>query len=822
MDTLWQDLRYAIRALIKKPGFTAVALFSLTLGIGANTTIFTFVKAIFLQPIPVQDASRVMIVYSTNQGRNSALQNYLPSSYLNSMDYREKNDAFSFFSLFMFGGGDLQIGKKDVQVNLLLADNEFFDVVGVKPILGRGFTAEEDKTPGTHPVMVLGYGIWNREFAADKEVVGKVFRIDRQDYTVVGVMPSYFHDVGVLGTQDVWVPMMMHDQINLGQTQSWFPRRGYRMLYMIGKLKPDVSLQTAQTSMSALSTRLAQQFPEQNSGRSVTLVPITHTNVPVQQREIFVRAGQMMFVIVGLILLIACGNVANLLLARATQRKREFAVRLSLGATRGRLIRQLLTESFLLAAAAATLGACCAFWSKKLAQLLIGGNFPPSVDFSVDKRVWIYTFGLALAATVFFGLLPALQASRVSQIEALRDRGDSGAKGGRWYSLRGVLVIIQVAFSLIALVGSGLFIHSLKNAQEMDPGFDTKHSLLAFLNPSQAHYNPTQSQQYFRDVVARVSALPNVVGLGLTSMPPFSNSVRANIYPDGADHSDPRNGKLMALPVVTPGYFNAAGIALLTGREFNAHDDVNSPKVAIVNQAFVDSVLAGKSPLGSHAYFHYVDNSDWNPEIVGVVHTIKGTSLGETPQPMIYLSADQAQTPFLSLVVRTTARPEDAIQNIHSVIAAIDPSIRFGMQTVAERLDNQLSNAKIGATMLLAFGALALLLAAIGTYGVISYSVSQRTHEMGIRIALGAQRGNVLRLVLNGGMAMVLAGVAAGLLASTFLTSSVKDLLYGIGAFDVPAFAASAAVLVIVALFACWLPARRATRVDPIVALRHE
>ena len=823
MDTLWHDVRYAIRALIRKPGFTLVALLSLTLGIGANAMIFTLVKAIFLQPIPVQDASRVIVVYSTNQNRSGPVMNYLASSYPNAMDYREKNDVFEAMSLYTGGSGDMQLGQKDTQVGVQLVDNEFFDIVGVKPFMGRAFLPEEDKTPGKNPVMILSYGLWNRELGADPNIVGKNIRIDRQDYSVVGVMPRYFHDVGAIGTTDVWVPMMMHDQVNLGQRQTWFPKRGFRMLFMVGKLKPGISLEAAQASMAAMGNQLEKMYPADNGGRNVTLVPISHTNVPLQQREIFVRAGQMMAVIVTLVLLIACGNVANLLLARATERRREFAVRLSLGATRGRLIRQLLTESSLLAIGAALLGAFIARWSKQFASWLVGGGFPDTVDFSVDKRVWFYTFVIAVISTVIFGLVPALQASKVSQMDALKDRGDSGAKGGRWFSLRGVLVMAQVAFSLIALVASGLFIHSLKNAQQMDPGFDTTHSLMAFLSPQQQlQFNQPQSLQFFRDAIDRAAAVPNVVAAGMSADSPFSIGLRSNVWTAEADRSDPRNGVMTPNVAVSPGYFNAAGIALLAGRDFTEHDDMNSPKVVVVNQAFADQFWPGQNPIGKRVYLRSFGGAEATPEVVGVVRTVKYNTLGEPPQGILYAHMGQLYNPNMVLYVRTNGDPDQSVKNVRSAIMGIDRKMRFGMRTLPQVMDNTLSSAKIGAEVLAGFGILALLLAAIGTYGVIAYTVTQRTHEMGIRIALGAQRVNILQLVLAGGMGMVSAGVAAGLLLSALLASSVASLLYGINGLDFAAFSASAAILMGVALIACLIPARRAMRVDPIVALRHE
>jgi putative ABC transport system permease protein len=826
METVWQDVRYAIRTLLKKPGFTAVAVLSLTLGIGANTTIFTLVKAVFLQSMPVKDAGRVMFIYSTQRSKDGTeLPPYMPSSYLNAIDYREKNDVFSGLSVVQFTGASLDIdGKPAGGTGITLVNWDFFDILNVHPLMGRFFSPEEDKTPGARPVVVIGYDMWNGQMGARKDVVGQIIRLNEHDFTIIGVAPRDFRNAGALGTSDTFVPIMMHEQVVTGNVKDWYPRRGFRMVFMVARLKPGVSQQQAQASMHALGVHLAEEHPVENSGRFTNLIPLDQTNVPPAQRGIFVRAGALMSIVVGLVLLIACGNVANLLLARATSRRRELAVRLSLGASRARLIRQLLTESLLIGLAAAGLGLACAAWARDLLAWLLPGGLPDNLDFSLDKRVYFYTLGISIVATMLFGLIPALQATKSEQLSAMKDRSDAPAATGKWYGLRGALVMTQVALSLIALVGSGLFIHSLRNAQQLDPGFEVKHELIVFL-PGQQRFPQPQAEQFYRDAVERVRALPTVVAAGISSIAPFNNSVRANVFPEGVDNSDPRNGSLTPMIPVAPGFFSAAGIGLVSGRDFEERDDAGAPKVVVINQTLADLFWKGQNAIGKRVYFHGPDGSDWRPEIVGVVKTVKYSTLGEAPQPLLYAPLKQQFLPNAVLYVRMAGDPGAAIPSVLTALQSIDPKqpLRQGnARTVSERVSNMLIEARVGAELLGGFGSLALILAAMGTYGVMSYSVSQRTHEIGIRMALGAQKRDVLRLVLRNGMAMVVVGVAAGLIASVFLTRSVSSLLYGIENYDLPSFSVTSAILIIVALAACYVPARRAMRVDPMIALRYE
>ncbi len=818
MGNFLQDLRYGIRMLAKAPGFTAVAVLSLTLGIGANTTIFTLAKAIFLKSIPVKEPARLMTLFSTAQSKGGPLQKYLPTPYLNAVDYREKNDVFSGVTIAVPSGVDLTLGGKKVQAFCYLVNANFFEVVGVQPELGRGFSEEEGKTPV--PVVVLSYALWNREFGGDPKLVGRTIQINEQDFTVIGIMPNYFHDVGALGSPGAWIPMPMHDQVLTDENKKWFNDRGFRMTAMVGRLKPDVTVAQARASIHRLGLELEKEYPKDNGGRNEMLVPIDQTAIPPQLRSVYVRAGALMFVIVALVLIIACANVANLLLARATQRHREIGVRLAMGASRMRLVRQLLTESLLIGLLAGALGILVAYWGRSALLLLLPPGLQRRLDFTLDGRVLLYTLVLALVATVLFGLAPSLEASKADRIAALKDRTGNPTGSARWYGLRGVLVMVQVALSLVALAGAGLFIHSLRNAQGMDPGFEVKHELVMFVNLASEHYTQARAEQFYKDVVERLGGVSTVENASISDTYPFSGGLARTTFTDGVDITDPRNGKLTPVIATEPGFFSAAGIAMIEGRDFNEHDDAQGAMAGIVNKAAAEQMWPGEDPIGKHIHFL---GETWDIAIVGEVATVKYQTMGEPPQAIVYVPLKQHYSRRIVLYVRTKGDPEKAIPIVRSTVQALGPTVPLlNVQTVPQVLVESLTAPRIGAELLGGFGLLALLLAAIGTYGVMSYSVSQRTQEVGIRMSLGAQPGDVLRLILANGMAMVCAGVLVGLGISTLLARSMSSLLYGIGAFDAPSFLITAALLVGVALAACYIPARRAMRVDPIIALRYE
>lgn len=818
MGDFMQDLRYGLRVLAKSPGFTLVAVLSLTLGIGANTTIFTLTKAVFLQSIPVKDPSRVVSLYSTAQSRGGPLQEFLPTPVPNAIDYREKSSVFSGSAIAIFQGLNLTISGKEQQVLGQVVNANLLDVLGVQPVLGRDFSAEEDVSP--KPVAIISYALWSRQFGKDPQILGTAIQLDQQEYNVVGVMPSSFHDVGVLGSPDVWIPMPMHDTALTGLAKDWYTQRAFRLASMVARIKPGVTLAQAQASIHTLGVQLEKEYPKDNGGRNEELVPIDQTGIPPQARSIFVRAGTLMSVVVGLVLLIACANVANLLLARATQRQREIGTRLALGASRARLIRQLLTESLLMGLAAGVLGIVSAYWGRKLLVSLLPAGLATRLDLSLDGRVLLYTLALSLAATALFGLVPAIESSKADRIAALKDRTGAPTGSARWYGLRGVLVMVQVALSLIALVGAGLFIHSLSNAQKIDPGFEVQHATVAFVNLAAEHYAQPQAEQFYKDVVDRLRELPMVQNAAISDTLPFSGGLQRTTFTDGVDTTDPRNGKLTPIIATGPGYFSAAGITMLRGRDFTEHDDAQGALVGIANRAMAERFWPGQDPIGKHIHFL---GETWDIAIVGEVNTVKYQTLGEPPQAIVYLPLKQHYAPAAVLYVHTKGDPSKALPSIRSTVQSLAPAVPLlNVRTVSQVLVQSLVAPRVGAQLLGGFGLLALVLAAIGTYGVMSYSVNQRSQEIGIRMTLGAQPSDVLRLILAGGLAMVCTGVAAGLVVSAFLARSMSTLLYGIGAFDAPSFLLTAALLIGVAMAACYLPARRAMRVDPIVALRYE
>lgn len=820
METFLQDVKYAVRMLVKKPAFTLVAVLSLTLGIGANSTIFTLAKAVFLQTVAVKDPSTLMVVFSNASNRGMRRQEYLPMSYYNARDIREKNDAFSGSSVFIPTGVQLTVSGKDVNLFCQLVNGNFFDVVGAQPELGRWFRPDEDEVPGAHPVAVISHGLWKRQFGSDNNLIGQTIQIDGQAFSVIGVAPNDFHDLGTFGSPDILIPIAMHQQILTGMQKDWFDERGARMSWVIGRLKQDVSFRRAESSLTSFAGVLAKEYPKDNGGRGLMLMPLADTLIPPAQHDTFVQAGTLMGLVAGLVLLIACANVANLLLARGTQRQREIAVRLSMGASRMRILRQLLTESLMLGLLAGVFAVGCAFGTRGLITKLLPNGLPNNVDLSVDGRVLVFTLGLSLIATMLFGLMPALQSSRKNRLAALRDRSDLAAGGTRWYGLRGILVMVQVALSLVALVGAGLFIHSLRNAQEIATGFEVQHELTVGLNLGAERYPQAKAEQFFQDVVDRLRAMPMVMNAAISDHAPFTGTIARTTFTDGVDISDPRNGKTTPVTAVQPGYFSAAGMSLLQGRDFTDHDDAQSQMVAVVNQAAADQFWPGQDPLRKHLHFML---QTWDVEVVGLVNTVKYQTLGEPPQPIIYFPLKQHFVPGVFLWAHTKIEPRDALASVRSAVQSLDPTLPLNrVRPVSEDLDQSLSAPRLGAELLGGFGLLALTLAAVGTYGVMAYSVSQRTQEIGIRMAMGAQRTDVLRLIIATGMAMVGVGIAVGLGLSTLFTQGMKSLLYGIGFFDASSFLGTTAILIAVALVACLIPARRAAKVDPMVALRYE
>jgi len=814
-DEFSRDLRGGLRLLWHRPGFTLVAVLSLTLGIGANTTVFTLVNAVFLRAVPVADASRAVAVY-TQDARNAS-QGYLGSSYLNLKDLRENSSVFSAMSAVIFAGATWTRKGHPQPLAVELVDADFFSLLGERVAPGRGFLAEEDGAPGAHPVAILSHDLWQREFGARPALIGSAINLNGLDYTVVGIAPSGFEDLIPFGTADVYVPVAMHQQLLRGILAQWFDQRRPLFANAVARLKPGVNLRQAQLAVHALAGQLAQEFPTDDAGRDLTLIPLSQSNVPPNGRSAFLLAGTLLMAIAGLVLLIACANVANLLLVRAAQRQREFAIRMAIGAGRSRLIRQLLAESLLLGLLAALLSIGFAYLVRNALWSLRPPGFGGNIQLALSMPVLAFTLAVAMLATVLFGLAPALQATRTAPLASLRDRTDSPGGGLRWYGLRGLLVAAQVAFSLIALIGASLFVHSLMNAQKTDTGYDAAHLLVLNPNLQAAGYPQPRADQFYKDAVARLSALPQVAAASVTDTPPLGGGLQRTTFPGGVDTSDTRNGKLTPILAVRPGYFKTMGIPILRGRDFSESDAPGAPLVAIVNQTLAQRLWPGQNPLGKHLQFL---QETWDVTVVGLVPTVKYLTLGEPPQAQVYFSFEQQFAPA-SILVRTTGDPAAALPSLRAVLHTLDPSLPpLRSRTVADTISRILAAPTLGAELLAAFGVLALLLAAVGTYGVMSYSVAQRGREIGIRMALGARANDVMRLILGSGLAMVLAGLAAGLAAAAVLSRGLGSILYGINGFDPLSFIVAPAILLAAALLACSLPARRALRIDPNLALR--
>jgi putative ABC transport system permease protein len=821
MDKMLQDVRYALRQLKKSPAFSLVAVLTLALGIGANTTIFTVVNAVLLRPLPVEDPERLVAVLGTDARNSTAAQQFLPMSELNYKDLRDKNDVLTGLASFTGAGVNLSGAGNPEQLNATLVSGNYFQVLGVHAVVGNTFDPEQARKEGGYPVVVLGYGLWQRRFGGDRSIVGKPLTLNQQPYTVIGVAPKSFQGTFTVGSPDVWIPDAMHDQVLTGVTKDWFNERRPLMMTVFGRLKPGVSLKQGEANLQAIATQLAKEFPNENEGRNVRLLPLGDTTVGANGRNAVVQAGALLMTVVGLVLLIACANLANLLLARGADRRRELAVRMSLGATRSRLVTLLLTESVLLALAGGGAGLAISIGFRS-ALLAFRPPFlnPGDIDLTMDPRVLVFTMVLALGTAFAFGMLPAWQAIRFSLNDTLKEGGGRSGSGGGRHTVRNGLIVVEVALSMIALVGSGLFLSSLHNAQQIDPGFETKNLLVMSFDLGAQNYTEAQGRGFHRRLMERLRAIPQVVDASVASNAPLGGGFARTVFPEGVDPTDKRNGILTLVNQVDTEYFKTSGTSILHGRAFADTDQEGAPLVAVVNQAFADKFFPGQDAIGRRFRCW---GETWILEIVGVARTAKQVTLGEEPAPAFYLPMLQQYSPGVTLHVRTSGDPMAVMTTVRSTVQELDKQLPLvQVQTISQLLDGALWPARFGAMLLLVFGLLALTLAAIGIYGVMSYSVQQRQQELGIRIALGAQKRDVLRLVLGQGLWLAGVGALVGLVAAFLMARAVSALLFGVNALDPVTFTGVPVVLISVALVACYVPARRATRVDPIIALRYE
>ena len=812
METLLHDVRYGLRQLIKHPVFTILAVVSLALGIGANTAIFSLVNTVLLRPLPVKEPSQLIEVYgSLNNGADFSIQ-----SYLNYKDYRDRNDVFSGLFVYRIVVASLSHSGSNERVWGYLASGNYFEVLGVKPILGRSFLPEEDQTPGSHPVVVLSYTCWQKRFAAEPAIVGRTILLNNHTFTVIGVAPKGFIGTEVAYAPEYWVPVMMAKVIE--PDSRYLDQRDSNNLFMIGRMKPSVTPAQVKASLDAITLQLGKEYPAENEGRGITLSR-PGLFIPSIRDASITFAGVLM-VIVGLVLLLACVNLANLQLARATSRRKEIAIRLAVGASRGRLIRQLLTEGVLLSLAGGALGLMLAAWI----NWLVGGiKLPLDValvfDLPLDWRVLLFALGLSIFTGVVFSLLPALQSSKPALVPSLKD--DAKLGGFRRSRLRNSLVVAQVSLSLVLLVCAGLIVRSLQAAQKMRPGFDTQAAIAISFDVGLQGYEEAKGRAFHHQILERVRAVPGVRAAALTSNLPLAlNYNSSSVYLEGQPAVG--SGRLpTCIPMsVSPGFFETMGITL-RGRDFAENEDKKEARVAVVNETFAKKFFPGIDPIGKRFNFSGPKDPLW--QIIGVCSDGKYNTLAETPQPAVFRPQFRDYDTVVTLVARAEGDPRSMIAPLRKEFQEMDPTLPlYDIKTLTEHMKIPLFPARMAANVLGSFGVLALVLAAIGIYGVMSYVVAGRTREIGLRMALGAQLRHVRQLILGQGMILASIGFGLGLVIVFILARFLTSMLYGVSPTDPITFIAITFLLAAVALVACYIPARRAARVDPMVALREE
>jgi len=813
-DHLVQDIRFGLRSLRKSPGFTAVAVLSLALGIGANTTIFSYVNALLLRPPSVVAAPNKLCALWNRLPDGQ----YLQFSYPDYVYYRDHSQAFS--GLVAYSSDPERVswrsgGETELIMGQLVSGN-FFSVLGVQPILGRAFLPEEDQVPLRNPVVVLNHKFWQQRLGSDRRVIGRTLTLNGSSFSVVGVAPAHFSGIEALSEPDFWTPIMMQRQISPGM-DLLTNRTGY-WLFVTGRPKPGIAPQQAQADLSVLEKQLAQAFPKSNKGWDAAVLPLV--GIPPEFNGFAAPITALLMTVVGLVLLIACANIANLLLARASRRTREMAIRAALGAGRGRIIRQILTESALLSLAAGAV----ALGLSALAGPLLLELKPPmlsflSIQLPLDWRVLAFTLLVSLLAGFAFGVAPALRSSKVDVVSRLKDEATGSPGKSR---LRNALVTGQVAVCTVLLIGAGLCLRSLASAGSVDPGFRVNNRLVVTLDLDILGYSENRGRAFYDQLVDKVKGLPGVQSASVANHLPlgFENMATA-VAIEGYQPPPGLPGVLVGFVGVGPGYFHTLGIPLLRGREFSRRDNEISPGVAVINEAMARRYWAGQNPVGKQINLAF--GKQQRLEIAGVVATGKYRSLQEESQPFMFRPFSQVYEAQGVLVVQTSGDPKPMLATVERAIHSLDPNLPvMDAETLAQYMSIPLFVPRFIGTLLGAFGLLALLLAAVGLSGVVAYYVGLRTREIGVHLALGAERRDVLKLVVKQGMRLSLAGVLIGLAAALAVSRLLSGLLFGIHPTDPITYIGVALVLTTTMLLACYLPARRATKVDPMVALRYE
>ena len=814
MDTLVQDVRYAFRQLLRSPGFTFVALTTLALAIGATTAIFSVVDGVLLRPLPFRNPERIVRVAET--GRDGRP---FPLSALDYIDFRDGARSFDGMAPYDRDNANLTGGgAQPLRLSLARVGDRFFDLLGVGAQVGRTFAAGDDK-PGAPKVVVLGDAFWRSHFGADPRIVGQTLSLDGTPYTVIGVAPASlrFPSGSDIYTAYQFQPYEVDPQ-----------NRGAHSFWAVGRLKPGVTIATAKAELQGIAAHLATTFPQSNTGFGATVEDMREQLVGNVKPALYAMLGAVAFV-----LLIACANVANLLLVRAAARESEIAVRTALGAGRSRILRQLITESLMLAAGGAVLGAAIAAWAVDGVVALGPQGIPRLDEVAVNGQVLLFTAGLALVTGTLFGLVPALHVARPDISQMLRESVRGTSRGGH-HRTRNALVVAEMALAVVLLVGAGLLIRSFARLTSVDPGFRPQNVVTFDVSVPDAKYDvEPKIRQFAYDVVERLQQIPGAQAAGASFGRPMGTGghIATSFEIDGQPPSTPDNRRISEIYIASSGYFKALGIGAVRGRVIDAGDDRRgSAPVLVVNQELARKYFPGVNPIGKHLTFGFShDTAGPNTgaplvgEIVGIVPNVKNNGLSSDPAAAVYVPLSSVALNYLTFVVRSTADPAAVETAARQVMKASDPDLPiFGMQTMEHAVAESVSQPRFYAILLAVFAGIALLLAALGIYGVISYVVSQRTRELGIRIALGASQRRVVRLVVGHGLWMTVGGIALGTVAAAWLTRVIKSMLFDVAAVDPVTFALVPLTLLAVAVFASWVPARRAAKVDPVVTMRAE
>ena len=815
MSNLLQDCRYGLRVLRKSPGFAAIAILTLALGIGANTTIFSWINSTLLNPVPgLSHASEVVSLTLSKPGDNP-----FPFTYPDLEAMRNGQQSFTGIAACGFVQMSLKAKSRPERISGMVASANYFDVLGVRPIVGRGFLPEEDTKPGGAPVAVISYRLWQTHFGTNPNIVGRTIEINQHPYTIVGVTPAVFQGSQTGVRTEIWIPIMMEAQLNeLGDLlhdhhQFW--------LLGFGRLKPGVRLEQAQQEMTLRLKPEARAYPEEHKGHdTVTVYPLWRN--PFGLNQFLATLLPALMCIAGLVLLLACVNVANLMLVRAVGRRREIAIRMALGVSRWRLVRQLLIESLILSLVGGAVALLITLWTQGtlMTFMPVTEDIPLSLTIAADRSVLLATLVISVLTAMIFGILPALRSSGLAPAGVLKEETGSASGTLRKARLASGLVVAQIGLSLLLLICAGLFIRSFRSAQQINPGFNPRNVLIASYDLFTAGYSDASGAEFNRQLVAKLETLPGVQSVALSDREPLGfGGGSTSVKPEG--YTSPANESMETqVAIITPNFFQTMQIPLVKGRDFTLQDNKGSQRAVIVSEAFANRYWPKQEPLGKQL------NSDLTHEwfkVVGVARDTKVTGLNEKPMPFVYLPLYQVYNANMTINARVAGDPLTFANTIEQAAHELNPElVVYDVTTLELRTQFASFGQRVAGTFVGAFGLLALALAAVGIYGVTSYTTRQRTHEIGIRVTLGATKQDVLRLVLGHGSRLTLAGVGLGLILSLVLTRFLRGLLLGVTSTDALTFSSVAILLCAVALFACFLPARRATRVDPMVALRHE